>query len=64
MPDPIMSSIQLDRTLPVVVCPGCSKAMSPKAKEPATELLVDVVYICESCGTETKRALSGKAVAD
>jgi DNA-directed RNA polymerase subunit RPC12/RpoP len=39
-------------------CPGCRHRMAPMGRKPivSTDCLVDVTYICEWCGTETKRA--------
>jgi hypothetical protein len=52
---------------PVVICPRCRrrmatkeyKPMEPKARKAIkfTDSLVEVVYICESCGTEIKRTI-------
>jgi hypothetical protein len=55
---------------PVVICPRCRrrmatkeyKPMEPKARKAIkfTDSLVEVVYICESCGTEIKRTIREK----
>jgi DNA-directed RNA polymerase subunit RPC12/RpoP len=55
---------------PVVTCPRCRrrmatkeyKPMEPKARKAIkfTDSLVEVVYICESCGTEIKRTIREK----
>jgi C4-type Zn-finger protein len=50
------------KKLPVVVCPGCQKAM--KAGQPKPILfakgLADITYVCEKCGTTTKRTVKDK----
>ena len=45
---------------PAMTCPGCRGRMSPEDREPIlfTDGLVDVTYLCEWCGTETKRAIN------
>jgi hypothetical protein len=55
---------------PVVICPRCKrrmatkeyKPMEPKARKAIkfSDSLVEVVYICESCGTEIKRTIREK----
>jgi predicted RNA-binding Zn-ribbon protein involved in translation (DUF1610 family) len=43
--------------LPTVICPGCEEPMEPRDATPATSQLDDVLYVCPTCGTETKRML-------
>jgi len=45
--------------LPVVLCPGCNHCMRPRERKPvhSSHRLMDVVYVCEKCGTETRRAI-------
>ena len=55
---------------PVVICSRCRrrmatkeyKSMEPKARKAIkfTDSPVEVVYICESCGTEIKRTIREK----
>jgi hypothetical protein len=43
---------------PVVLCPGCKKPMKAgKPKPLASRDMVEIAYVCESCGMTTKRAL-------
>jgi DNA-directed RNA polymerase subunit RPC12/RpoP len=52
---------------PVVICPRCRRRMATKEHKPMgpkqrkairfTDSLVEVVYVCESCGTEIKRTI-------
>lgn len=44
---------------PAMNCPGCRHPMAPESREPIlfTDCLVDVTYVCEWCGIETKRAV-------
>ena len=52
---------------PVVICPRCRRRMAtkehrptgPKAREAIkfSDSLVEVAYVCDSCGTEIKRTL-------
>ena len=52
---------------PVVICPRCRRRMATKEHKPFgpkarkaikfTDSLVEVAYVCESCGTEIKRTL-------
>lgn len=44
---------------PAVKCPGCQRRMAPMDRKPIlfTDCLVDVTYVCEWCGTQTKRAV-------
>jgi RNase P subunit RPR2 len=44
---------------PVVICPGCHKPMKPGRPEPIlfAKGLADITYVCEKCGTETKRTV-------
>ena len=41
--------------VPVVMCPGCKKAMRLRLLEPASGNLETATFHCEQCGTETKR---------
>jgi hypothetical protein len=41
--------------VPVVMCPGCKKAMLLRLLEPASGNLETATFYCEQCGTETKR---------
>jgi RNase P subunit RPR2 len=43
----------------IVVCPGCTAPMIITSREPVagTDGLVDIVYRCEICGTETRRTV-------
>jgi len=52
---------------PVVICPRCRRRMTtkehqsngPQARKPVkfSDCLVEVIYVCESCGTEVKRTI-------
>jgi DNA-directed RNA polymerase subunit RPC12/RpoP len=52
---------------PVVICPRCGRRMATKEHKPMgpkqrkairfTDSLVEVAYVCESCGTEIKRTI-------
>jgi RNase P subunit RPR2 len=44
---------------PVVMCPGCNKPMRPGKAEPIlfAKGLLDITYVCERCGTRTKRTV-------
>jgi C4-type Zn-finger protein len=46
---------------PVVMCPGCHKSMKPGKVEPIlfAKGLLDITYVCEKCGTRTKRTVKG-----
>lgn len=46
--------------LPIVRCPGCEQPMEAKERTPilSSERLVDVRYVCGSCGMETKRTMT------
>ena len=46
----------LMRTLPVVMCPGCNRAMisGEPRKIMFSNDLVDVSYVCEQCGTNIR----------
>ena len=46
---------------PVVRCPGCHHPMQPKERTSATERLVDIRYVCMTCGMETKRTVAEEA---
>ena len=55
---------------PVVICPRCRRRMATKEHKPMgpkqrkairfTDSLVEVAYVCESCGTEIKRTIREK----
>jgi DNA-directed RNA polymerase subunit RPC12/RpoP len=52
---------------PVVICPRCRRRMATKEHRPTgpkarkaikfSDSLVEVAYVCESCGTEIKRTI-------
>jgi RNase P subunit RPR2 len=44
---------------PVVICPGCHKPMRAGTAEPIlfAKGLSDITYVCEHCGTRTKRTV-------
>ena len=52
---------------PVVICPRCRRRMATKEHRPTgpkarkaikfSDSLVEVAYVCDSCGTEIKRTL-------
>ena len=46
-------------TEPVATCAGCQHRMAAVDRNPIlfTDGLVDVTYLCDWCGTETKRAV-------
>jgi hypothetical protein len=46
-------------TEPAATCAGCQHRMAAVDRKPIlfTDGLVDVTYMCDWCGTETKRAL-------
>ena len=55
---------------PVVICPRCRRRMATKEHKPVgpkqrkaikfSDGLVEVAYVCESCGTEIKRTIREK----
>jgi C4-type Zn-finger protein len=47
------------KKLPIVVCPGCKKPMMASAPKPIlfAKGLADITYVCEKCGTKTKRTV-------
>lgn len=47
------------RTLPQVICPGWKKPMTPGVPRPIVGVsdLVEVIYVCETCGTESVRRI-------
>ena len=45
---------------PIVQCPGCHQPMEPKERTAVTERLVDIRYVCATCGMETKRTVKGE----
>jgi hypothetical protein len=42
---------------PIVRCPGCQQAMEAKERTSVADNLVDVCYVCPTCGMETRRIL-------
>ena len=48
---------------PEMSCPGCRNRMSALDFEPIlfTDGLVDVTYVCDWCGMQTKRAMASTA---
>jgi len=46
-------------TEPAATCAACQRRMAPVDRKPIlfTDGLVDVTYMCDWCGTETKRAV-------
>jgi C4-type Zn-finger protein len=44
---------------PATNCPSCQRPMASIDRKPIlfTDSLIDVTYMCEWCGTETKRAV-------
>ena len=52
----------LQKKPPVVMCPGCNKPMTAGKPEPIlfTKSLADITYVCEKCGTKTKRTVKEK----
>ena len=49
--------------VPVVMCPGCKKAMRLRLLEPASGNLETATFYCEQCGTETKREFAWEQLA-
>jgi hypothetical protein len=45
---------------PVVRCPGCHQPMEPRERTSVTDRLVDIRYVCATCGMETKRTVKEK----
>jgi RNase P subunit RPR2 len=47
------------KNLPVVICPGCHKPMTSGKPAPIlfAKGLADITYVCEKCGTTTKRTV-------
>ena len=44
--------------LPIVLCPGCQKPMTPGEPRPLVNTpLVEITYVCGSCGTTTERTI-------
>jgi hypothetical protein len=41
----------------VVLCPGCEYPMEAQGRTSVTERLVDIRYLCATCGMETKRTI-------
>jgi len=48
---------------PVVRCPNCKVPMQPGEPKPILfgKGLVDIPFVCEKCGMQTARTVSGKA---
>ena len=49
-----------DKTkIPVVICPGCDEPMKVLVRNPVafSNGLVDVTYVCETCGTHSIRTI-------
>jgi hypothetical protein len=46
--------------LPIVRCPGCEQPMEPRERTPVplSERLIDVRYVCATCGMETRRTIT------
>jgi hypothetical protein len=44
---------------PVVICPGCDEPMKAIDRKPIafSHGLVDVTYVCETCGTHSVRTI-------
>jgi RNase P subunit RPR2 len=57
-----MSAVFQKKKLPVVICPGCHKPMTAGRPEPIllAKGLADITYVCEKCGTTTKRTVKEK----
>ena len=47
---------------PVAMCLRCKRRMVLKGRKsvPHTDRLMELTYICEGCGTETKRSIREK----
>jgi RNase P subunit RPR2 len=50
------------KKLPIVICPGCQKPMTAGTPKPIlfAKGLADITYVCEGCGTKTKRTVKEK----
>ena len=49
-----------DKTkIPVVICTGCDEPMKAMVRKPVafSNGLVDVTYVCETCGTHSVRTI-------
>ena len=42
----------------VVQCPGCQRPMDAQERILVTDRLVDIRYVCATCGMETKRTVA------
>ena len=42
----------------IVQCPGCHRPMEPQERALITDRLVDIRYVCRTCGMETKRTVA------
>jgi hypothetical protein len=46
------------KLLPIVVCPGCQKPMTPAEPKPLVNTpFVEITYVCGNCGTATERTI-------
>jgi hypothetical protein len=45
----------------IVQCPGCHLPMAAQERTLVTERLVDIRYVCATCGMETKRTVAEEA---
>jgi len=50
------------KKLPIVICPGCKKPMTASTPKPIlfAKGLADITYVCEKCGTKTRRTVKEK----
>jgi hypothetical protein len=55
----ILSHVSGSTAVGIVLCPGCAAPMTVVSREavPGNDGLVDIVYRCETCGTETRRTV-------
>ena len=58
----MFAALQKKKKLPVVTCPGCKKAMRAGPPKPIlfAKGLADITYVCEKCGTKTRRTVKEK----
>ena len=42
----------------IVQCPGCHRPMDAQERAFVTDRLVDIRYVCATCGMETKRTVA------
>lgn len=52
--------MQAANRFPVVVCPGCGKAMQPTVTASGSADLHTTTYRCERCDTHTERIHQGR----